>query len=80
METARVWPGFASPTRVRCPDPAPHRPAALASCHAGRASDGDGWHAPEVAANINTTEMGNLHLNQGEDPAIVAFLRTLTDR
>src|SRR5674476_1372460 len=28
METARVWPGFAPPTRVRCPDPAPHRLAA----------------------------------------------------
>ena len=39
-----------------------------------------GWPAPEVKANINTTQMGNLHLNQGEETAIVAFLRTLTDR
>ena len=39
-----------------------------------------GWPAPEVAANINTTQMGNLHLNQREETAIVAFLRTLTDR
>jgi cytochrome c peroxidase len=38
-----------------------------------------GWPAPEVAVNINTTEMGNLGLNHGEELAIVAFLRTLSD-
>jgi cytochrome c peroxidase len=38
------------------------------------------WPAPEVAMNINTTEVGNLGLNKGEELAIVAFLRTLTDR
>jgi cytochrome c peroxidase len=38
-----------------------------------------GWPAPEVADNINTTEMGNLGLNHGEELAIVAFLKTLSD-
>ena len=37
------------------------------------------WPAPEVAANINHTELGKLGLNVGEEKAIVAFLRTLTD-
>jgi cytochrome c peroxidase len=40
---------------------------------------GVGWPAPEVAVNINTTEMGNLGLNHGEELAIVAFLKTLSD-
>jgi len=40
---------------------------------------GAGWPAPEVAANINTTELGNLGLNHGEELAIVAFLKTLSD-
>ena len=40
---------------------------------------GAGWPAPEVAVNINTTEMGNLGLNRGEELAIVAFLQTLSD-
>jgi len=40
---------------------------------------GAGWPGPEVAANMNTTELGNLKLNKGEELAIVAFLRTLSD-
>jgi len=40
---------------------------------------GAGWSAPEVAANVNTTELGNLHLTRGEELAIVAFLETLSD-
>jgi len=40
---------------------------------------GAGWPAPEVAANVNTTELGNLGLNRGEELAIVAFLKTLSD-
>jgi len=40
---------------------------------------GAGWPDPEVAANINATEMGNLGLNHGEELAIVAFLKTLSD-
>jgi cytochrome c peroxidase len=38
-----------------------------------------GWPAPEVADNMNTTEMGNLGLKKGEELAIVAFLKTLSD-
>ena len=41
---------------------------------------GAGWPAPEVAVNINRTELGNLGLNRGEEKALVAFLRTLTDK
>ena len=40
---------------------------------------GAGRPLPEVAANINTVEMGNLGLNHGEELAIVAFLSTLSD-
>ena len=40
---------------------------------------GAGWPPPEVADNINTAEMGNLGLNHGQELAIVAFLRTLSD-
>ncbi|MFN8486253.1 MAG: cytochrome c peroxidase [Caldilineaceae bacterium] len=40
---------------------------------------GAGWPAPEVAANVNHTETGNLGLNHGEELAIVAFLKTLSD-
>lgn len=40
---------------------------------------GAGWPAPEMADNINATEMGNLGLNHGEELAIVAFLKTLSD-
>ena len=40
---------------------------------------GAGWPPPEVAVNINTTEVGNLGLNHGEELAIVAFLKTLSD-
>jgi cytochrome c peroxidase len=40
---------------------------------------GAGWPAPEIAMNINTTELGNLGLNHGEELALVAFLRTLSD-
>ena len=41
---------------------------------------GGGWPAPEVSMNVNTTEVGNLGLTPAEEKAIVAFLRTLTDR
>lgn len=37
------------------------------------------WPAPEVAANVNRTETGNLGLNRSEEQAIVAFLKTLSD-
>ncbi|MFO1433307.1 MAG: cytochrome c peroxidase [Candidatus Competibacteraceae bacterium] len=38
-----------------------------------------GWPPPEMVNNINTTEVGNLGLNHGEELAIVAFLKTLSD-
>src|SRR5450759_5225019 len=41
--------------------------------------DVSGWPPPEVADNMNTTEMGNLGLNHGEELALVAFLTTLSD-
>jgi cytochrome c peroxidase len=41
---------------------------------------GAGWPPPEVEANVNKTEMGDLGLTAGEEDAIVAFMRTLTDR
>jgi len=37
------------------------------------------WPAPEVAQNMNTGELGNLGLSPGEEAAIVAFLKTLSD-
>jgi cytochrome c peroxidase len=40
---------------------------------------GAGWPPPEVVSNINKTELGNLGLNHGEELAIVAFLKTLSD-
>lgn len=37
------------------------------------------WPAPEVSANVNTTELGNLHLTDAQEDAIVAFMQTLSD-
>jgi cytochrome c peroxidase len=37
------------------------------------------WPAPEVAANVNDEELGNLHLTDAQEDAIVAFLKTLSD-
>ena len=37
------------------------------------------WPAPEVAANVNTEELGNLGLTEAEEWAIVAFMRALSD-
>jgi cytochrome c peroxidase len=37
------------------------------------------WPAPEVATNINTSELGNLRLSDADENAIVAFLKTLSD-
>lgn len=39
----------------------------------------DCWPAPEVSANLNRSEMGNLRLSAREEQAIVAFLKTLSD-
>ncbi|BAV34943.1 cytochrome C [Sulfuricaulis limicola] len=37
------------------------------------------WPAPEVRANLNTEELGNLELTPEEEAALVAFMKTLTD-
>lgn len=37
------------------------------------------WPAPEVAQNVNTSELGNLGLTPAEEKAIVAFMKTLSD-
>jgi len=37
------------------------------------------WPAPEVAANLNTEELGNLKLTEAEEKAIEAFMKTLSD-
>jgi cytochrome c peroxidase len=37
------------------------------------------WPAPEVAANINTEELGNLGLTRAEEHALVVFMATLSD-
>jgi cytochrome c peroxidase len=39
-----------------------------------------GWPPPEVAANVNTAEMGDLGLTAAEEDAIVEFMKTLTDK
>ena len=37
------------------------------------------WPAPEVTANVNTDELGNLGLSEAEERAIVTFMGTLSD-
>jgi hypothetical protein len=39
----------------------------------------DCWPVPEVPVNINTKELGNLHLTRAQEDAIVAFMKTLSD-
>ena len=39
----------------------------------------DCWPEPEVAANVNIDELGDLGLSSEEEDAIVAFLMTLSD-
>ena len=41
--------------------------------------DVGGWPAPEVKANINTEELGDLKLTNQEIEDLIAFLNTLTD-
>jgi cytochrome c peroxidase len=38
------------------------------------------WPAPEVAANVNHDELGNLGLTPAEEADLVVFLKTLNDR
>ena len=53
-----------------CPDPFTSEADALAlGC----------WPAPEVDINVNVSEIGDLHLTDAQEDAIVAFLTTLSD-
>ena len=56
-------------TRDVLPRCGPNDPGERISC----------WPAPEIAANLNTRQLGNLGLNDGEEKALVSFLKTLTD-
>ena len=38
------------------------------------------WPAPEVSANLNVDEMGNLELTAEEEDAVVVFMKTLSDK
>ena len=40
---------------------------------------GENWLPPEVEANVNTEELGDLGLTNDEEDAIVAFMKTLSD-
>lgn len=53
----------------RCPGDYTEAAALAAGC----------WPAPEVAENVNTTELGNLRLSQQEEADLVAFMKTLSD-
>jgi len=46
----------------------------------GEGWNGIPWPDPEVSANVNTAELGNLGLSAKEEAALVAFLKTLSDR
>jgi len=37
------------------------------------------WPVPEVPVNVNTQELGDLHLSRAQEDAIVAFMTTLSD-
>jgi cytochrome c peroxidase len=43
------------------------------------ALENDCWPEPEVAANVNTDELGNLGLTEEEEEALVAFMLTMSD-
>ncbi len=51
---------------------------AMVSFHNSR-DVGNSWPDPEVAANLNTTDVGNMGLSSKEIEDIVAFLHALTD-
>jgi len=55
------------------------KPACSGSLTEREALARDCWPAPEVMANVNTEELGNLGLSQAEERAIVAFMGTLSD-
>jgi cytochrome c peroxidase len=52
-----------------CPGPFTEAEALAADC----------WPPPEVPENVNTDELGDLGLKSGEEAAIVAFMKALSD-
>lgn len=56
-------------TRDVLPACAPGSPGEKVTC----------WPLPEIALNMNTSELGNLGLTDAEEDALVAFMQTLTD-
>jgi cytochrome c peroxidase len=56
--------------KPQCPDPFTTEADALQQ---------DCWPAPEVAVNVNEEELGNLHMTDEQEDALVAFLKTLSD-
>jgi cytochrome c peroxidase len=60
-------------------DVLPPCPTSIGSTEIGGAVGSICWPAPEVAANVNHTQTGNLGLTHEQELAIVAFLQTLTD-
>jgi cytochrome c peroxidase len=56
--------------KATCPDPFTTEKNALKM---------DCWPEPEVAANVNSDELGNLGLTDAEEDAVVAFMNTLSD-
>jgi cytochrome c peroxidase len=55
------------------------KPACSGSLTEREALASNCWPAPEVMANMNTAELGNLGLSQAEERAIVAFMGALSD-
>ena len=52
----------------------------LPACGAPSQREGvDCWPAAEVPVNVNTEELGNLHLTDDEENALIAFLAALSD-
>jgi cytochrome c peroxidase len=51
----------------------------LSIVHFYNTRDVAAWPDPEVATNVNRTEMGNLRLTRNQEKAIVAFMKTLSD-
>lgn len=42
--------------------------------------EGAAWPEPEIAANVNTEELGDLNLTEEEEDLIVLFMKALSDR
>jgi len=41
--------------------------------------EGENWPPPEISANVNTDELGDLELSDREEELIVLFMKTLSD-